>query len=422
MMKLFENRKFTVVLIVSLFFLVILTVGTLVLNDEGKEAFNGGNTIVEVEDPTTDPTDTEMQPVPSDENNDEPSDETSDGETTQEEVEDVKDVETVKPTPTPSTSDGDKGKEGTGNKGGKEEAEDNSKGVVTLKPKAQLPDLDMGPQKSYSVEEALGFRVGTLTPVYHDTFRYQIREFEMARLVIDIGNTGSKTLVITDANLYFSILDTEGNQVAGSKVQGAPISIAPGEVKRVIVTAKNPDAALVHMDIDGVGYTLSTPFDRPLPHEEADIINTKPYKDGYVFYDDAGLPYTMAETAGEVIGNGDAKVMGIGVLPVDNEKIGPIDKGNGFLALVKFKIANTTNEEMTIEKILSNGAGENVFLTPKDLAILGDKALPSTIKPNTIVEGWIPFRVGDGREGYSVAIYTSHGRFVLHYINRYPIF
>lgn len=60
MMKLFENRKFTVVLIVSLFFLVILTVGTLVLNDEGKEAFNGGNTIVEVEDPTTDPTDTEM--------------------------------------------------------------------------------------------------------------------------------------------------------------------------------------------------------------------------------------------------------------------------------------------------------------------------------------------------------------------------
>lgn len=422
MMKLFENRKFTVVLIVCLLLLVILTVGTLVLNDEGKEAFNGGNTIVEVEDPTTDPTDTEMQPVPSDENNDEPSDETSDGETTQEEVEDVKDVETVKPTPTPSTSDGDKGKEGTGNKGGKEEAEDNSKGVVTLKPKAQLPDLNMGPQKSYSVEEAVGFGVGTLTPVYHDTFRYQIREFERARLVIDIGNTGSKTLVITDANLYFSIFDTEGNEVAGSKVQGTPISIAPGEVKRVIVTAKNPDAALVYMDIDGVGYTLSSLYYRPLPHEEADIVNTKPYKSGEVIYDDEGRYYTMAKNAWEVIGNGEAKVMGNGVLPVDNEKIGLIDKGNGFLALVKVKIANTTDKTMTIDKILSNGAGENVILKAEDLAVLGEKALPTTIKPNSIVEGYVPFRVGDGREGYSLVFYTSHGGFVLHYINTYPIF
>lgn len=419
MMKLFENRKFTVVLIVCLLLLVILTVGTLVLNDEGKEAFNGGNTIVEVEDPTTDPTDTEMQPVPSDENNDEPSDETSDGETTQEEVEDVKDVETVKPTPTPSTSDGDKGKEGTGNKGGKEDAKDNSKGVVTLKPKAQLPDLNMGPQKSYSVDEAVGFGVGTLTPVYHDTFRYQIREFERARLVIDIGNTGSKTLVITDANLYFSIFDTEGNEIAGSKVQGAPISIAPGEVKRIVVTAENPDASAICLDINGVSYGISGRSYPALPHEEADIVNTKPYKYGEVIHDEEGRPYTMARMAGEVIGNGDAKVMAVGVLPVDNDKIGPIDKGNGFLALVKVKIANTTGEVMTVDKILSDGAGENVTFKPEDLAVLGEKALPSTIKPNTIVEGWIPFRVGDGREGYGIVIYTSHGRFVLNSINTY---
>jgi len=417
MMKLFENRKFTVVLIVCLLLLVILTVGTLVLNDEGKEAFNGGNTIVEVEDPTADSTETETEePVPVDENNDEPSDETSDGETTHEEVEDV---ETVETTPTPSTSDGDKGKEGTGNKGGKEEVEDNSKGVVTLKPKAQLPDLDMGPQKSYSVDEAVGFGVGTLTPVYHDTFRYQIREFEAARLVIDIGNTGSKTLVITNGNLYFFIMDTEGNDIAGSKVQGTPISIAPGEVKRVVVTAENPDASVVYMDIDGVGYSLCSPSYPALPHEEADIVNTKPYKYGEVIHDEEGRPYNMARMAGEVTGNGEAKVMAVGVLPVDNDKIGLIDKGNGFLALVKVKIANTTGEVMTVDKILSDGAGENVTFKPEDLAVLGEKALPSTIKPNTIVEGWITFRVGDGREGYGIVIYTSHGRFVLNSINTY---
>jgi hypothetical protein len=277
----------------------------------------------------------------------------------------------------------------------------------------------MGPQKSYSVDEAVGFGVGTLTPVYHDTFRYQIREFERARLVIDIGNTGSKTLAITDANLYFSIFDTEGNEVAGSKVQGAPISIAPGEVKRVVVTAENPEASAVCLDINGVSYAIGGRSYRALPHEEADVVNTKPYKYGEVIHDEEGRSYTMARMAGEVIGNGDAKVMAVGVLPVDNDKIGSIDKGNGFLALVKVKIANTTGEVMTIDKILSDGAGENVTFKPEDLAVLGEKAMPSTIKPDTIVEGWIPFRVGDGREGYGIVIYTSHGRFVLNSINTY---
>ena len=419
MLKMFEDRKVTIVLVFLLVLLLIVSVLTFV-NKEDKEAFNEGNTIVEQVDPTTntDSTETETEteePVPADENTDAESSEVE--KPTEEETE-----EGVTPSPS------------EGNKGGSEKPKDedtkpkdegkgnNEKGVVTLVPKAQLPDLNMGSQKSYSVDEAVGFGVGVLTPVYHDTFRYQIREFERARLVIDIGNTGSKTLVITDANLYFFIMDTEGNDIAGSKVQGTPISIAPGEVKRVVVTAENTDAAVVHMDIDGVGYTLSSLYYRPLPHEEADIVNTKPYKSGEVIYDDEGRYYTMAKNAWEVIGNGEAKVMGNGVLPVDNEKIGLIDKGNGFLALVKVKIANTTDKTMTIDKILSNGAGENVILKAEDLAVLGEKALPTTIKPNSIVEGYVPFRVGDGREGYSLVFYTSHGGFVLHYINTYPIF
>jgi len=298
---------------------------------------------------------------------------------------------------------------------------DTGDSIIELIPKMQLPDLNMKPQESFSVEEAVGFRTAILTPVYHDTFRYQIREFTKARLVIDIGNTGSKTLMVTDANLYFSIFDIEGNEAAESKVHGSPISIAPGEVKRVVVTAENPEASAVCINIDGISYTLGGPFYRALSHEEADIVNTKPYKHGYVIYDEEGHSYTMAEMAGEVIGNGDAKVMAVGVLPVDNEKIGPIDKGNGFLALVKVKIANTTSEVMTIDKILSDGAGANVTFTPEELAVLGEKALPSTIKPNTIVEGWIPFKVGDGREGYGIVIYTSHGRFVLNNTNTYRI-
>ena len=418
MLKMFEDRKVTIVLVFLLVLLLIVSVLTFV-NKEDKEAFNEGDTIVEQVDPTTntDSTETETEteePVPADENTDAESSEVE--KPTEEETE-----EGVTPSPS------------EGNKGGSEKPKDedtkpkdegkgnNEKGVVTLVPKAQLPDLNMGPQKSYSVDEAVGFGVGVLTPVYHDTFRYQIREFERAKLVIDIGNTGSKTLVITDANLYFSIFDAEGNEVAGSKVQGAPISIAPGEVKRVVVTAENPEASAVCLDINGVSYTIGGLSYRALPHEEADVVNTKPYKYGEVIHDEEGRSYTMARMAGEVIGNGDAKVMAVGVLPVDNDKIGPIDKGNGFLALVKVKIANTTGEVMTIDKILSDGAGENVTFKPEDLAVLGEKAMPSTIKPDTIVEGWIPFRVGDGREGYGIVIYTSHGRFVLNSINTYRI-
>jgi hypothetical protein len=158
---------------------------------------------------------------------------------------------------------------------------------------------------------------------------------------------------------------------------------------------------------------------RALPHEEADIVNTKPYKYGEVIYDEEGRPYTMAKWQERLSVTEMQRSWAVGVLPVDNEKIGPIDKGNGFLALVKVKIANTTGEVMTVDKILSDGAGENVTFKPEDLAVLGEKALPSTIKPNTIVEGWIPFRVGDGREGYGIVIYTSHGRFVLNSINTY---
>jgi len=295
--------------------------------------------------------------------------------------------------------------------------------IIELIPKAQLPDLNMDPQKSYSVEEAVALRTAILTPVYHDTFRYQIREFTRnpSRLVIDIGNTSETTLVITDDNLYFSIFDSEGNNCAESKVQGSPVSIAPGEVKRVVVTAQNPDAGVVLLEFGGMNYSLSNPYYRALPNEESDIVNTKPYSHGYVIYDDEGNPYYMAEVSREVVGNGKAKIMAEGVLPVENEKIGPIDKGDGFLTLVKVKIANTTDEEMAINKILSNGAGENATFTTGDLAVLGEKALPSTIKPHTIVEGWIPFRVGDGREGYSIVIYTSHGGFVLNSVNTYLI-
>jgi len=302
------------------------------------------------------------------------------------------------------------------------EEKDTGSKIIEIIPMKELPDLTMEPQEPYNQYEVVW--TPTLSPVYHKNFRYQIREFTRgpSRLVIDIGNTGSETIVITDDNFYFSILDAEGNECAESKVQGAPVSIAPGEIKRVVVTAQDPDAGLVFLNFGGEDYTILCPYFHAFPHEEADIVDTRPNtRDGYVVYDDEGNPFCIADMAGEVIGNGKAKIMAEGVLPIENERIGPVDRGSGFLALVKVKIANTTDEVMTIDKLLSNGAGEGIIFAPSDLAVLGELALPSVIEPHSIAEGWVPFRVGDGREGYGIVFYTSHGGFVLNSVNSYHV-
>ena len=422
MLKMFEDRKVTIVLVFLLVLLLIVSVLTFV-NKEDKEAFNEGNTIVEQVDPTTntDSTETETEteePVPADENTDAESSEVE--KPTEEETE-----EGVTPSPSEGNKGGSEKPEGEDTKPKDEGKGNNEKGVVTLVPKAQLPDLTLESQKPFEMDYISGLGTSMLTPVYHDTFRYQIREFtgHPARLVIDIGNTGGETLVITDDNFYFSIYDREGNEIAGSKVQGAPIHIAPGEIKRVVVTAQNPDAGVVHLMFGGMDYTLVNPFFLPLGDEAADVVDTTPYhKYGYSVKDENGASFIIAEMAKQVIGNGKAKMVVNGLTIVENERVGPIDKGEGFLALVRVKIANTSNEVMTIDKILVEGGGARVEFKTEELAVLGDKALPSTIKPNSIVEGWIPFRVGDGKDGHGVVLYTNLGGFIFTNLQAYPIF
>lgn len=294
--------------------------------------------------------------------------------------------------------------------------------IIELIPMAQLPDLTLEPQPSIPKDE-LGGGKSLLIPMYHDTFRYQIREFRLAYLVMDIGNTGSETLVITDENLHFSILDLEGNQSAGSKVHGAPIYIAPGEIKRVVVTAENLDAGLVVVKIGGEHYTLSSPLFRALPNEAKDIDDTTPYNKATEEGEYNGVPYVVARQAMEVIGNGKAKVMGSGLMVVENKKVGPIECGDeGFIALVRVKIANTSNEVMNIDKLTLTHSDGRTEVHKEDLADLGDKALPFTINPHSIVEGWVPLKVGKTHRYYGINIHSNHGLFILGDIQGYPIF
>lgn len=294
--------------------------------------------------------------------------------------------------------------------------------IVELIPMAQLPDLTLEPQSFVTPDEIEALR-SVLLPVYHDTFRYQIREFREAYLSMDIGNTGNETLVVTDENLYFSIFDLEGNECAGSKVQGAPIHIAPGEIKRVVVTAEDPDASFVMLNLGGKEYSLTTPLFRALPNEQQDIVDTTPYNkstmDGVV----DGVPYVVATKAMEVIGNGKAKVVGNGLMVVENKKIGKIEcSDDGFIALVRVKIANTSNEIMNIEKLTLTHADDMREVNSNDLIALGDKALPFTIKPNTIVEGWVPLSFDKNQYFYGINIHSNYGIFVLGDIQGYSIF
>lgn len=87
---------------------------------------------------------------------------------------------------------------------------------------------------------------------------------------------------------------------------------------------------------------------------------------------------------------------------VENDRIGPLEKGDGFLSLVKVRIANTSDEVMRIDRLYTAGGGVYLDLTEEDLAVLGDMALPLTAEPHSIIEGWVPFRVREGREAYGI--------------------
>lgn len=305
---------------------------------------------------------------------------------------------------------------------GEDNAGSEEDSVIELIPMAQLPELTLKPRDPIPLEKQTGYGHPVLTPVYLESFRYQIREIRDAYLAMDIGNTGSETLVITDENLRFSILDEEGNESAGSRVQGAPVQIAPGEIKRVVVTAENPEAGFLFVDIGGLSFSIINPIFRPLGNEAKGIDDTTPYHKSEYTMEYNGITYIESRWPMQVVGNGKAKIMGCGLMVVENEKIGPIVRGDdGFIALVRVKLANTSDEVMNIDKISIVRESETIDVYEKDLAVLGDKALPFTISPYSIVEGWVPFKVREG-EYHGIILYTNFGGYILADLQGYPIF
>ena len=57
----------------------------------------------------------------------------------------------------------------------KNEGGNEKNNVIELIPMAQLPELNMEPQTPYTIDDIISVGTLMLTPVYHDSFRYQIR-------------------------------------------------------------------------------------------------------------------------------------------------------------------------------------------------------------------------------------------------------
>ena len=301
----------------------------------------------------------------------------------------------------------------------------NDDGIVKIIPMAQLPELTLEPQTPLTKSELEAIISSSmLTPMYFDTFRYQVREFSKnpSRLVLDIGNTSEKTIVIKDENLNFSLLDRDGNEIAGSKLQDAPISIPAGQVKRVVLTASHNDASYVSLNLNGIRTALSY----PMHYEEGKIVDTIPYDNSTTVFtteDLEGVKFLVGERPRELIGNGMFKAMVNGLMVVENNKIGSVEKGDGFIALAKVKMANTSQEEMKIEKIISSSEGILTNFTEKDMVTLGKEGMPFIIKPNEIVEGYVPIKMGPREIGpYGIVFYTSNGNFLFQFVQTYTRF
>lgn len=261
----------------------------------------------------------------------------------------------------------------------------------------------------------------TIGPLYQKTWRLQpvsIKIGSTPEATFELGNTGSEPITITDDNIHFMYLNAVGDNMAGSKIVGGAVTVQPNSIATIKLTAINPNTRVIYVKIGQESQLcfLTTESD-------TEIINdTNPLSVR------TGRDITAATSfkVGSTVGNGKFKFQILGSKIIENEQIGKLSKPvNGALILVKVRIANTSNETMNISSltlksdnwnILSNEYWEptNVKTTTwssNDQSILGEYGLPTEIKPNTIVEGFIPAIMYDVNENISVIFNTNLGQF-----------
>jgi hypothetical protein len=274
----------------------------------------------------------------------------------------------------------------------------------------------------------------TIGAYYNEDWRYQVVEINgygsKPKAVIDIGNTGDKPLILTDENICFILMSASGGSgnISGSKLHNAPVTINPGEIKRVTITANNPEARSLEFRFSGEDYV-----EVAISDYNEKITDTTPYEN----FDEYGVRvggttdflYPSAGAEDTICGNGKFKYLVDKVIITDLEQVGGIKRPEGgAILLVKVVLANTTDETMKINWVATQAVvieGERKTIefeyTDKEWKVLGSKALPRVIKPNQIVEGYVALPFYRGRDSHAVLFKSTHGWFVIDQIESYPV-
>jgi len=257
-----------------------------------------------------------------------------------------------------------------------------------------------------------------LVPYYSEDFRIQVKDYVRGNqpyAIFEIGNTSNKTMTISDENLHFVLVDGDGNDISGSKIENGPISIAPNKVSTVKVTAQDARAVVMVFEYKGVNQLYS------FGNEKAKITDLTPRDTT------SGKPDDIPRTGvsyGEG-GNGKFKFQVQKAYLTENKNLGNTNLGQGQLILLKLVIANTSNETLKIKKVTS--ITSNVFIdaaTQKldgkrtlndiplvDIRSIGGDLLPLEIKAKTIVEGYFPAFITDPTLNNSILVETNLGKF-----------
>lgn len=253
-----------------------------------------------------------------------------------------------------------------------------------VKPLEEMLDRPVTPENSMGGYRAYPF-------ISDKGFAYQVISMEPKKLVVDIGNTGNSPFTVDLNNLSFAVYDFSGNNISGSKIEGGTIVINPGEVERIVLTATHESSVNVDVTINGAPLQIqcSSEFGE-------DITDTRPFDGESPLFLDQPVP--VIEFAGRVTGNDKFKAVSKGVIILEDQSFKGLPKlyTDGAYVLVNVKFANISNEPIELKTI----RGVNYNPTTDDYEVyevqsetldyLGEFALPMTISPNTIVEGYIP--------------------------------
>lgn len=265
-------------------------------------------------------------------------------------------------------------------------------------------------------------------PYYGEGWRMQVIEFKGNTAVIDFGNTSDKPLVISNDNVYYVLFGYGGDNISGSNVIGGPVTIAPNEIKRVTIKAKHKDAVSLYINIYGWNHFMDDHSAKQSITDAKPFIAEMDDVERRFYPLDAEL--LSVKALDTVSGNGKFKYMAENISLIANDQIGSMKKPSqplGSLALVKVKIANTSEETMEITRIrqnyinTSNKEGGSILIDDNILDALGNNALPTVIQPGEIVEGYLPVSYMGNEYIHALAFDSNLGIFTIGDIESFPL-